>query len=110
MNRKIKLIVFLVMLYTIFFNITAYSGNIVYTKGGYIAAITEELSDKAIRLSVAGDDIALQKLLNTNLVIVLKEGIKVEIIDTKFFSGKAKIRPYGTNIELWTVVEAILNN
>jgi len=105
---KLSKIVFLLVLFTFMLYCSAFSGNIRYTKGGYIAAITEDLLDKAIRLSVAGDDIALQKLLNSNLVIVLKKGIKVEVIDTKFFSGKAKIRPFGTNIELWTVIEAIL--
>ena len=38
---------------------------------------------------------------------MLKGGIPVEIMDSKFFSGKIKIRPRGSTVELWTVSEAI---
>ena len=86
---------------------TSLAGPIKYTVGGHAAAVSEKLLDRVISLSIAKDYAALQKLLNSKLVIILKKGIKVEVVDTKLFSGKVKIRPFGTNLELWTVMEAI---
>jgi hypothetical protein len=83
------------------------AGPLKYTVGGHVAALTEELLDNVIRLSVANDQVALQQLLDSHLVIILKEGIKVEVLETKLLSGKVKIRPFGTNLELWTVLEAL---
>jgi len=83
------------------------AGPIKYTVGGHAAAVSEKLLDRVVDLSVAKDYEALQKLLDSGLVIILKKGIKVEVVDTKLFSGKVKIRPFGTNLELWTVIEAI---
>lgn len=83
------------------------AGPIKYTVGGHAAAVSEKLLDRVVDLSVAKDYEALQKLLDSGLVIILKKGMKVEVVDTKLFSGKVKIRPFGTNLELWTVIEAI---
>ena len=83
------------------------AGPIKYTVGGHAAAVSEKFLDKVVDLSVAKDYEALQKLLDSGLVIILKKGIKVDVVDTKLFSGKVKIRPFGTNTELWTVIEAI---
>lgn len=85
----------------------ASTGPMKHTVGGYTATITEELLDKVISLSNANDIEALQKLFDSGAAIVLKKGIKVEVVETKLLSGKVKIRPVGMNIELWTVIEAI---
>ena len=49
---------------------------------------------------------ALQKLLDAGVVIWLKEGIKVQIVDSTW-TGKIKIRPKGELVEVWTVMEAV---
>jgi hypothetical protein len=77
------------------------------TVTGYIASVSEELLDKAISYSVAKDQVALNKLIASGRVIWLKGGIKVQIVDTKIFKGKVKVRPIGETFELWTVSEAV---
>lgn len=77
------------------------------TKSGYLASMSEELLDKAIDYAVAKDNLALQKIMDANLVFMLKGGLKVYIVDTKIFSGKVKIRPVGQTPEVWTVIEAV---
>jgi len=98
---------FLTVFLVIFFYGASVAGPIKYTVGGHAAAVSEKLLDRVVDLSVAKDYEALQKLLDSGLVIILKKGIKVEVMDTKLFSGKVKIRPFGSNLELWTVIEAI---
>jgi len=99
---------FLLTAFLVFlFCCTSIAGPIKYTVGGHAAAVSEKLLDRVVDLSVAKDYEALQKLLDSDLVIILKKGIKVEVLDTKLFSGKVKIRPFGTNIELWTVIEGV---
>jgi len=77
------------------------------TKGGYLAALTEDLLDKAVSYSVAGDIAALQTLMDAGLVFSLKSGVTVYIEDTKIFSGKVEIRPAGVTSTVWTVLEAV---
>jgi hypothetical protein len=77
------------------------------TVTGYIASPSEELLDKAISYSVAKDQVALNRLIASGSVIWLKGGIKVQIVDTKIFKGKVKIRLIGETLELWTVSEAV---
>jgi len=52
-------------------------------------------------------NVALQKLMDSNMVFMLKGGLKVYIVDTKIFSGKVKIRPAGQTVEVWTLIEAV---
>lgn len=100
-------VLFLTAFLVFLFCSASIAGPIKYTVGGHAAAISEKLLDRVVGLSVAKDYEALQKLLDSGLVIIWKKGIKVEVLDTKLFSGKVKIRPFGTNLELWTVIEAI---
>ena len=51
------------------------------TQDGYLAAITEDLLDKAMDLVSAKDYVALQKLMDTGAVFWLKEGLKVQIVE-----------------------------
>ncbi len=81
-------------------------GNYKTTKDGYIAAVSEESLDKAIDLMAANDYEALQKLMDSGLVFWLKSGLRVQIVDSTW-TGKIKIRPKGTLIEVWTVMEAV---
>lgn len=79
------------------------------TKPGYFASISEELLDKAIEYVVAKDNVALQKLMDTKMVFMLKGGLQVYIVDSKIFKGKVKIRPVGEMFEVWTLIEAVSN-
>lgn len=77
------------------------------TKSGYLASVSEELLDKAVTLLVQEDMVALQKLMDTDVVFMLKGGVSVHIEDTKIFSGKVEIRPAGYIDSVWTAIEAI---
>ena len=105
-NKKVQYLLLTSILMLIFCG-ASLAGPIKYTVGGHMAAVSEKLLDRVVDLSIAKDYDALQQLLDSGLVIILKKGIKVEVVDTKLFSGKVKIRPFGTNLELWTVMEAI---
>ncbi len=105
-NKKVQYLLLTSILMLIFCG-PSLAGPIRYTVGGHMAAVSEKLLDRVVDLSIAKDYAALQQLLDSGLVIILKKGIKVEVVDTKLFSGKVKIRPFGTNLELWTVMEAI---
>jgi len=100
--NKIILVITIVFL----FCSMATAGSIRYTKKNYAVAMTEELLDRAMGLHAAGDMVALQALLNTGLVFLVKAGVKVELMSVTF-GGKAKIRPWGSNIVVWTVVDAL---
>lgn len=106
MKKHMVTLIFISTLAIIFCN-TLLAGPIRYTVGGYAAALTEDLLDRVVELSVAEDFEALQKILDSGYVIILKKGIKVDVVETKLLSGKVKIRPFGTNLELWTLLEAI---
>lgn len=80
------------------------------TKPGYLAAFTEELLDKAVGYAVERDEEALQQIMATGAVIVLKGGLRVSLVDTHFFGGKVKIRPRGSTLELWVPIEAVSSN
>lgn len=107
MAKKHFEILFLTSILVLLFFGVSFAGPIKHTVGGHAATLSEELLNRVVSLSVSKDYEALQKLLDSGLVIILKKNIKVEVVDTKFFSGKVKIRPFGTNLELWTVIEAI---
>jgi hypothetical protein len=47
------------------------------------------------------------QLMKTKRVFPLKGGIKVYLVKGGIFSGKIKIRPAGSTVELWTFREAI---
>lgn len=77
------------------------------TKSGYLAALTEEELDRAVRYAVDHDEAALKQLVGTGTVFVLKAGLRVVLVDTHLFGGKAKIRPRGQMLEVWVPMEAI---
>lgn len=76
------------------------------TKDGYVAALTKPLLGRATSLIVSGDKKAFVNLVETNpFVIILRGGVDVYLEDTSWF--KVKIRVKGTNISVWTAIEAI---
>ena len=106
MMNKTKFLLLSIFILTILSS-TSYCKNIRVTKSGYLASLSEKILDKAVDYAVAKDNIALQKLIDSKLVFLLKSNLKVYIVDTKLFSGKIKIRPVGETIEVWTVTEAV---
>lgn len=45
--------------------------------------------------------------MDAGLVFSLKAGARVYVMKTKLFKGEVKIRPLGSTVEVWTVIEAI---
>lgn len=109
MSKRISILIILISLFISLGSNFALAQDTRTTKSGYLASVSEEILDKAIDYAVAKDHAALQKLMDTNLVFMLKGGLKVYIVDTKIFSGKVKIRPAGETVEVWTLIEAVGN-
>lgn len=78
-----------------------------YTKEGYIAAISEKYLSDAVRYSIDKDYVAIQKLIDAGVIVQMKKGIRVHIVDTHILSGKVEFRLPGETDVLWTVIEAI---
>jgi len=76
-------------------------------KGSFLAATSEELFDEAMNYAVTKDIEALQILMDSGQVFMLKEGVRVQAKRKGIFSGKMKIRPIGSTVWFWTVVEAV---
>jgi hypothetical protein len=77
------------------------------TESGYLAAVEEELLDRAIFWAGMGnEDEFMRFIASTDLVFPLKGGLRV-FVEKFSFSGKVKIRPEGSDIAVWTIREAI---
>lgn len=77
------------------------------TESGYLAAVEEELLDRAIFWAGMGDEEEFMRFIaSTDLVFPLKGGLRV-FVEKFSFSGKVKIRPEGSDIAVWTIREAI---
>jgi len=82
-------------------------GSWYFTESGYVAAMAEELLDRAIFWAGFGNENEFINFIDSNpLVFPLRSGLRVYV--EKFsFSGKVRIRPEGSSISVWTVREAI---
>ena len=98
-----------ILLITIVVALTAFTSaaHAKTTKSGYLASPSQEMLEKAISYVVAKDEGAFNKIMESGMVISLKAGLQVEIVDTKIFKGLVKIRPRGETLELWTNIEAV---
>ncbi|MBW2600551.1 MAG: hypothetical protein JRD47_01280 [Deltaproteobacteria bacterium] len=83
------------------------TSNWYVTETGYIAAIEEELLDRAIFWAGFGDEQEFERFIASSpLVFPLRGGLRVYV--EKFsFCGKVKIRPEGSSVSVWTIREAI---
>ncbi len=81
-----------------------------YTQEGYIAAISEQYLDDVVRYSVDNDYKAIQSLLAKGVVVQMKKGVKVYLVDAHIFSGKVEFRVPGQTQVLWTVTEGLRCN
>ncbi|NIO11764.1 MAG: hypothetical protein GTO40_28575 [Deltaproteobacteria bacterium] len=76
-------------------------------KAGQIAAISEAYLDEAYQY-LADDDLnALQVLLDAGNVYLMRQGIRVYVLDTRVERGRVKIRLEGTTIDLWAALASI---
>jgi hypothetical protein len=78
-----------------------------YTQEGYVAAISKEYLEDVIRYSIDKDYVAINKLLDTGVIIKMKKGVKVHLVETHLFSGTVEFRVHGYTDILWTVTEGI---
>ena len=77
------------------------------TESGYLAAVEEDLLDRAIFWAGMGDEDEFMRFIaSTDLVFPLKGGLRV-FVEKFSFSGKVRIRPEGSDIAVWTIREAI---
>lgn len=77
------------------------------TASGYLAGVSKEAMNRAASYQIAGDSEALAALIEEGTVFRLKSGMKVQLMETHFFSGLVEIRPMGSTVHLWTNAEAI---
>ena len=75
------------------------------TKDGYPASVSKEMVEKASLCLAQHDLAAAQKMIDDGLIISLKAGIQVEIMEIS--GALAKIRPRGATVEFWTNIEAV---
>ena len=75
------------------------------TNGNDFAAITEDVYDRLMKLVEAKDKVAVNQLMESGYVIILKKGLEVQIMEHSW--GKIRIRLKGTNTEVWTAIEAV---
>lgn len=76
-----------------------------YTKDGYVFAFDKETLNRAIKYVSQNDTEALQSMIERQKVFILKENVEVYVEEQTF--SLVKIRPKGTDTEVWTVREAI---
>jgi len=76
------------------------------TKGGYYASVSKKILERFIDFCVVKDYEAANKLVQAHLVFPLKSGLKVYVEDMTW-TGLIKIRPQGSTVCVWTVVEAV---
>ena len=101
MQRSIIILLLMVVLCQV-----AFTQDYKTTEDGYLAAITEEYFDKIVDLVAAKDYEAIQVLVDAGVVIWLKAGLQVQIVDSTW-TGAIKIRLKGTVTEVWTFREAV---
>ena len=78
------------------------------TKGDYIAAFTESNLDEALKYIIQKDDTALNQLLQSERVFVLKPRVEVPIDRClNLMCSKVAIRLVGETIPIYTFGEAV---
>jgi hypothetical protein len=84
-----------------------FQSNEYITRRGYLASPDEELLEQAMGYIIDNDEGALEKLMKSGLVIMLKPGLRVLVTDFHMFNGTRKIRPRGQILEVWVPKEAL---
>lgn len=75
--------------------------------GGYVACLTEQSLDEAIRFAAHKDRRGWTFLLTSGRCIITEPGLQVSVLQRKLF--KAQVRYYAadgtSSVDLWTVSE-----
>lgn len=78
------------------------------TRGGvHLAAVSKDVLDGAQKLLDSGDQSAVQKLVGSGVLLVLKENLVVKVVDATILPPRVKIRAKGTDAEVWTSYDAV---
>ncbi len=77
------------------------------TNDGYYASTSKALLEKTTTLVMQSDYRAVERLVNSGLVMELREGVEVVITNMNWSGGLIKIRAIGTLVEVWTYKEAV---
>ncbi len=86
---------------------TATANPVALVQTSCLAALKERSLDKAFGYMMAGDRSSLNGMIAESKVFMLKRGLKVEILKKKATGGKIKIRPVGSEVEIWTIEKAL---
>lgn len=83
---------------------TAAAEEPLYATGRTLVAVTEEVLDHAVAVLRARDEPAYIELYKADLIWFLDEGTKVQVLERVPGTDKIRIRPYGTNVTLWSLL------
>lgn len=61
------------------------------TKEGALVGISEEFLERAVQFAVAKDEVAFNKLVAANVVLVLRAGVRLELEDYGFSISKVRV-------------------
>ena len=76
-----------------------------YAKVGYVFAFDKETLNIAVKYVSQGDDAAFESMIKAQKIFILKENVEVYVEGQTL--SLVRIRPIGTDTEVWTVREAI---
>jgi hypothetical protein len=83
-----------------------YAATTYTTNSGHFASGSKEYFAQAVSMLADGDTQTVQNMIVLNKIFILQPGLSVYIVKQKR-SGSVKIRFKGTDIEVWTLSEAI---
>ena len=99
----------LILLLSVTGNAHAYDRTI--TQDNIFGCKTQEYFEKLRTIAQSGDNVAFRKGYVMGVTAgecdMLKKGTKVDVTETKVFSGLNKVRPMGDINEYWTITEAV---
>jgi hypothetical protein len=101
-----KIIIATVFLVFMFMGTVSAQPNCV-TNDGYLAAASEELFETAMGYMFQKDFVALQRLVDSGLIVFMKEGVPVYREKVRVFKGRVAIRLPGSTGLIWTHTEAV---
>lgn len=100
-----KKVIYLSLITFLLFSVTAVSQTVHTAKKGFGVAFSEKSYDKMMSAITDDDKQYLQVLIDNQEMMVLGKDVQVYLVDSSW--GKAKLRIKGTDVHIWTVIEAI---
>ena len=107
MNKILRVLLSLTLVFISLVAVSStYAGDLKTTKPNFMASISKPILEKAYGYIWDKDSAAFEKVFKTGLVIILKPGLRVYVVESDW-GGYIKIRPKGNTLELWTLREAV---